>query len=48
MYSNREEAGVALQKLYFEKELGDALDIDFYKSKEGRMQEYDIKNNPLK
>ncbi len=41
MFQTKEEAGKALQKLYFEKELGDSVDVDFYKLKEARMQEYD-------
>jgi hypothetical protein len=30
-----------MQKLYFEKDLGDNIDVDFYKLKDARMQEYD-------
>lgn len=41
VYASKEEAGKAMQKLYFEKELGEVIDIDFYKSNEGRMQEYE-------
>ena len=41
MYQTKEEAGKALQKLYFENELGDSVDVDFYKLKEARIQEYD-------
>ena len=37
VYSKKEEAALALQKLYFERELGDLVDIDFYKLKEGRL-----------
>jgi hypothetical protein len=48
VYSTKEEAALALQKLYYEHTLGDNVNVDFYKTKEGRLQEYDQKNNPLK
>lgn len=41
VYSNKDEAGKAIQKLYFETELGENINIDFYKLNEGRIQEYD-------
>jgi hypothetical protein len=40
-YVKKEDAGVAIQKLYFESELGDNLTIDFYKLKEARISEHD-------
>ena len=33
-YETKEEAGVAIQKLYYERELGDELDIEYFKSME--------------
>jgi hypothetical protein len=43
VYSSKEEAATAMQKLYYEDELGDQVNIDFYKLKEGRLQEYDYR-----
>ena len=43
-YSTSDEANTALQKLHFESELGDFLSIDFYKTREGRM-EHDAQNS---
>lgn len=40
-YVRKEDAGVAIQKLYFENELGDNLALDFYKLKEARISEHD-------
>lgn len=40
-YVKKEDAGVAIQKLYFESELGDNLTVDFYKLKEARISEHD-------
>jgi hypothetical protein len=33
----KEDAGQAIQKLYYEVELGDNIKIDFYKLKEARI-----------
>ena len=44
-YSKKEEAGLAMQKLYFENELGDNLNVDYYKLKEARIQEHDKQND---
>ncbi len=38
-YTKKEDAGKAIQKLYYEKELGDSMKVDFYKLKEARIQE---------
>lgn len=38
-YVKKEDAGQAIQKLYYENELGDNIKIDFYKLKEARIQE---------
>ena len=38
-YSSADEASVALKKLHFESELGDLLSIDFYKTRELRMEQ---------
>jgi hypothetical protein len=35
----KEEAGQAIQKLYYEKELGENINIDFFKLKEARILE---------
>jgi hypothetical protein len=40
-YLKKEDAGVAIQKLYFESELGENISIDFYKLKEARISEHD-------
>jgi len=40
-YVKKEDAGIAIQKLYFETELGDNLTVDFYKLKEVRINEHD-------
>lgn len=38
-YVKKEDAGKAVQKLYYERELGDSVKVDFYKLKEARIQE---------
>ncbi len=38
-YMKKEDAGKAVQKLYYERELGDSVKVDFYKLKEARIQE---------
>lgn len=43
-YATSDEAGTAMQKLYFESALGDYIQIDFYKSREARI-EHDAKNS---
>lgn len=46
-YAEKDDAAVALRKLPFEyKALGE-VDVDFYQSKESRMQEFEKKQNPL-
>lgn len=47
-YSNKSEAATAYSKLPFETELGDMLEIDFFITKQERMKEYEMKNNPLR
>jgi len=36
-YATRDEAAEAMKRLYFEDELGQFIQVDFYKSKENRM-----------
>ncbi len=38
-YSTPEEASTAMKKLYFESQLGDYIQIDFYKSRELRLEQ---------
>ena len=38
-YENADQAGVAMQKLYFESSLGDYIQVDFYKSRELRLEQ---------
>ena len=47
-YSTKEEAGVAMEKLYYERELGDDINIEYFKMKEGRLIEQDRLNDHLK
>lgn len=44
-YTSKEHAGEAIQKLYFEKELGNALSVEFFKLKEARIKEFDKDND---
>lgn len=46
-FRTKEEAGTALQKLYYEKELGDNVSVDYYKQKEARIIEEDRQNDPF-
>lgn len=46
-YSEKSEASEALKKLPFETQLGDLLDVDFFMSKESRMQELEQKNGTI-
>jgi hypothetical protein len=46
-YQEKSSAAEALKKLPFDTALGELLDVDFYQSKESRMQELEIKNNPF-
>jgi hypothetical protein len=46
-YQEKMAASEALKKLPFSSSLGELLDVDFYQSKESRMQELEIKNNPF-
>ena len=38
-YATSDEASTAMQKLYFESALGDYLEIDFFKSREARIEQ---------
>ena len=38
-YANTDDAAKAMQKLYYEDELGQYVNVDFYKSRELRMQQ---------
>jgi len=38
-YSSSDEASKAMQKLYFESSLGDYIAVDFYKSREARLEQ---------
>jgi hypothetical protein len=40
-YVKKEDAAVAIQKLYFEAELGDNINVDFYKLNQVRIIEHD-------
>lgn len=44
-YTSKEHAGEAIQKLYFEKELGNDISVDFFKLKEARIKEIDKGND---
>jgi hypothetical protein len=46
-YQDKVSAAEGLKKLPFNIALGELLDVDFYQSKESRMQELEIKNNPF-
>jgi|TARA_B110000503_G_C6982634_1_gene343895 hypothetical protein len=46
-YQEKMSAAEALKKLPFSSSMGELLDVDFYQSKESRMQELEIKNNPF-
>ena len=46
-YQDKASAAEALKKLPYDSSLGELLDVDFYQSKESRMQELEIKNNPF-
>lgn len=47
-YLRKEDAGNAMMKLYYEKELGDTIDISYYKSKESLIIEKDRQSDPFK
>lgn len=38
-YASTDDAANAMKKLYFEDELGQNINVDFYKSRELRMQQ---------
>ena len=40
-YSKKEEAALAMKKLYYEDELGENLEIDFFLNKNHRMVTYE-------
>ena len=42
-YAQKSQASEALKKLPFETSLGEYLDVDFYQSKESRLQEFEEK-----
>ncbi|TNV86215.1 hypothetical protein FGO68_gene7587 [Halteria grandinella] len=47
-YFNKDDAGQAMQKLYYERELGDNIDVSYYKQKEALIYEQDrAMNDPL-
>lgn len=46
-YQTKDQAAEAMQRLPFERKLGNWLDIDFYKSKESRMVNIEKQNNPI-
>jgi hypothetical protein len=46
-YQDKASAAEGLKKLPFDTSLGELLDVDFYQSKESRMQELEIKKNPF-
>ena len=39
VYATNDEASLAMQKLYFESALGDYIQVDFYKSRELRLEQ---------
>jgi len=41
-FSEKTQAAEALKKLPYERSLGDLIDVDFYQSKESRMQEFEV------
>lgn len=47
-YSTKEEAAAALKGLPFKMQLGDTVEVDLFQTKEGRSQEYELRNNPLR
>ena len=47
-YATKEDAALAMKKLIFETSLGSMLEIDFYQSKESRLQEMEEQNNTIK
>lgn len=48
-YFNKDDAGQAMQKLYYERELGDNIDVSYYKQKEALIYEQDrAMNDPLR
>lgn len=44
-YAERAQASEAMKKLPFESNLGELIDVDFYQSKESRMQELEVKKS---
>lgn len=47
-YATKEEAALAMKKMIFETSIGSMLEIDFYQSKESRLQEMEEQNNKIK
>lgn len=47
-YLKKEDAGQAMQKLYYVPELGDNMSIEYYKKKEARIIEQDRLNDPFR
>lgn len=46
-FMKKADAQKAQQALYMDKELGDEVDIDYYRDKNLRMQDYEMRNNPF-
>lgn len=46
-FQDKSAAADALRKLPFERSLGSFVDVDFYQSKESRMQDLEKNRNPL-
>lgn len=46
-FMKKADAQKAQQALYMDKELGHEIDIDYYRDKNLRMQDYEMKNNPF-
>jgi hypothetical protein len=46
-YANKISASEALKRLPYETSLGEFVEVDFYESKESRMQVLENQRNPL-
>ena len=44
-FTEKAQASEAMKKLPFESSLGELIDVDFYQSKESRMQELEVKKS---
>jgi len=47
-YKTKDDASEAMKKLYYEDDLGDHMQVDFYKNRSSRMQAYEADHNPFK